>query len=277
MTVTVYAATCLVLVIFSLRRALQYAKMPIHLRWEVYPVPHEEPSRFAHGQSAPPELGPRREPEYLASSAQAKRKSHMTSITPSTQTLEAIVQGKVIRVQKGDLTALPVDAVVFYARQDLQLGAGFGSAIQARGGAAIKTELEKIGTVEMGGAVITSAGNMKARHIIHACGPKFQEPDREKKLRKCMQSALQQACARKLKTVAFPPMGAGFYGVPLDLCVKAMLDEVQRFLKTPSSIEEVIICVIDDREFKAFRPQLEALSAPGGSPDESDQSAVAVR
>jgi hypothetical protein len=56
-----------------------------------------------------------------------------------------------------------------------------------------------------------------------------------------------------------------------------MLDVVQQFLKTPSSIEEIIICVIDDRELKAFRPQFEALQAPGGSPHVSDQSAVAVR
>jgi O-acetyl-ADP-ribose deacetylase len=200
----------------------------------------------------------------------------MTATSPTTQPLEATVNGKRIRLQKGDLTALPVDAVVFYAREDLQLGAGFGSAIQSRGGAAIKQELDKIGRVEMGGAVITAAGNLQARHIIHACGPKFQEPDREKKLRKCMQSALEQVSTAKLKSVAFPPMGAGFYSIPLDLTVKVMLDVAQQFLKTPSSIEQVIICVIDDREFKAFRPQLEKMSAPGGSSHVSGQSAVAV-
>ena len=201
----------------------------------------------------------------------------MTPTTPSTQLLEATVNGKLIRLPKGDLTALPVDAVVFYARQDLQLGGGFGSAIQSRGGAAIKQELEKIGSVEMGGAVITSAGNMHARHIIHACGPKFQEPDREKKLRKCMQSALEQASAAKLKSVAFPPMGAGFYGVPLDLTARVMLEVVRQFLESPSSIEEVIICVMDDRELRAFRPQFEAMLAPGGSRHVPEQSAVAVR
>ncbi len=167
--------------------------------------------------------------------------------------------------------------MVFYARQDLQLGAGFGSAIQARGGAAVKKELEKIGTVEMGGAVITSGGNMKARHIIHACGPKFREPDVEKKLRRCMQSALEQAHAAQLRTVAFPPMGAGFYGVPLDLTAKVMLEVVQQFLQTPTTIEQVIICVMDDREFKAFRSPLEAIAVRGGGSDASEQCAVAVR
>ena len=193
------------------------------------------------------------------------------------QPLEVTVQGRIIRLQKGDLTALLVDAVVFYARQDLQLGAGFGSAIQSRGGDAVKQELAKIGAVEMGGAVITGAGKMKARHIIHACGPKFCEPGVEEKLRKCMQSALQQANAAQLKTIAFPPMGSGFYGVPLDLTVKVMLEVIQRFLETRTSIEEVILCVIDDREFKAFRPQLEAIAAKGGAQDVPGQPAVAVR
>lgn len=167
--------------------------------------------------------------------------------------------------------------MVFYARQDLQLGTGFGSAIQSRGGAAIKQELEKIGSVEMGGAAITSAGNMQARHIIHACGPKFREPDAEKKLRKCMQSALERVSTAKLKSVAFPPMGAGFYGVPLDVTARVMLEVVHRFLENPSSIEEVIICVIDDREFRAFRPHLEAMQAQGGRPHVPDEPTVAVR
>ena len=198
-------------------------------------------------------------------------------LATSVQPIDAAVQGKHIRLQKGDLTALAVDAVVFYARQDLQLGAGFGSAIQTRGGDAIKKELEKIGSVEMGAAVITGAGNMNARHIIHACGPKFHEANVEDKLRKCMQSALQQANTAQLKTVAFPPMGSGFYGVPLDLTARVMLEVIQRVFEAPTSIEQVIICVIDDREFKAFQMQMEAITAKGGVQHVSDQPVVTVR
>lgn len=197
--------------------------------------------------------------------------------TTSVQPVEVAVQGKLIRLQKGDLTALPVDAVVFYARQDLQLGAGFGSAIQSRGGEAIKKELEKIGSVEMGSAVITCAGNMKARHIIHACGPKFHETNAEDKLRKCMQSALQEANTAQLKTIAFPPMGSGFYGVPLDLTARVMLEVIQRVLETPTSTEQVIVCVIDDREFKAFQVQMEAITAKGEAQHVSDQPVITVR
>ena len=170
-----------------------------------------------------------------------------------------ISNGKIIRLEKSDLTALPVDAIVFYAREDLELGTGFGSAIQSRGGNAVKEELARIGRIAMGEAAITSAGNMAPRHIIHACGPKFQEPDREARLRRAIHSALEVAAAKGLSTVAFPAMGAGFYGVPLDLCATVMLDVISRFLARPGSVSEVVVCVVDNREFRAFLPKLEAL------------------
>jgi len=111
----------------------------------------------------------------------------------------------------------------------------------------------------MGEAVITGAGNMNAKHIIHACGPKFQEPDIEKKLRDCMRSSLRAADKAGVKTLAFPPMGTGFYGVPLDLSADIMLDCVKSFLEGDSSLEEVIICVIDYRDYAPFSKRMESL------------------
>ncbi len=164
-----------------------------------------------------------------------------------------------VRLIKDDLTALDVDAFVFYAREDLELGSGYGTAIQQRGGPSIKKELEQIGSLEMGQAVITGAGQLRARHIIHACGPKFHEPDLESKLRRCMRSALRVAAENGLRTVAFPPMGAGFYGVPRALCADVMLGEIADFLRQESSLQEVIICTIDAAEFNAFKDKVAAL------------------
>jgi O-acetyl-ADP-ribose deacetylase (regulator of RNase III) len=181
----------------------------------------------------------------------------MATVASILQAVVKGVNGKTIRLEKGDLTALPVDAFVFYAREDLELGSGFGSAITARGGAPVKKELERIGRIGMGQAVITTSGGMRPRHIVHACGPKFQESDVEPKLRACVQSALDAAAKAGFKTVAFPPMGAGFYGVPLDLCATVMVDIIQRFLEGRGAIEEVVICVIDNREFRAFQSKLQ--------------------
>jgi O-acetyl-ADP-ribose deacetylase (regulator of RNase III) len=170
---------------------------------------------------------------------------------------EKIVGKTVVRLQQGDLTALPADAFVYYARENLEIGAGFGTAIQVRGGDTIKKELQAIGHIQMGGAVITSAGKMNARHIIHACGPKFQEPELERKLRDCVLSALKCAEQNGVKKIAFPPMGAGFYGIPLDLCATVMLDVIQSYLRKGTDLEEVTICVIDKREFSAFQGEFE--------------------
>ena len=173
--------------------------------------------------------------------------------------VEKRVNRTLIRLMQGDQTALPVDAFVFYAREDLAIGSGFGTAIQMRGGVAVKKELEKIGKIKMGEAVITGGGAMNAKHIIHACGPKFQEPEIEKKLAQCMVSALKVANDNGIKTLVFPPMRAGFYGVPLELSARVMLDIIKTFVSGQTSLAEIIICVIDGREFGPFKKQLESL------------------
>ena len=171
--------------------------------------------------------------------------------------VEKTINRTVLRLRRGDLTALPVEAFVFYAKENLELGSGFGTAIQVRGGESIKTELRQIGSIGMGEAVITTAGNMSAKHIIHACGPKFQEPELEIKLRQCVFSTLKCADANGLASIAFPPMGAGFYGIPLELCARVMLQTIRSFVRDATSLREVIICVIDNREFAAFQSRLE--------------------
>ena len=146
-----------------------------------------------------------------------------------------------VRLQCGDLTALEVDAFVFYARQDLALGSGFGTAIQVRGGDTIKKELEKLERLQVGQAVVSGAGKLNAKFIVHACGPKFQEPDTEPKLRQTMASALQAAEEKEIKTLAFPPMGAGFYGAPLADCARIMVESIRGHLQGQTGLDEIII------------------------------------
>jgi len=180
-------------------------------------------------------------------------------MSPAVTSLEKPLHGARVRLEQGDLTALPVDALVFYAREDLALGSGFGTAIQSRGGDTIKKELAAIGAVKMGQAVMTGAGNLAARHIIHACGPKFQEPQVEEKLRASVSAALAIAHEAGLRSIAFPAMGAGFYGVPLDLCARVMLDAIDLALFGGVAPPEIIICVRDGREFAAFQKRMEEL------------------
>jgi O-acetyl-ADP-ribose deacetylase (regulator of RNase III) len=183
----------------------------------------------------------------------------MPEVKLETAPIEKKIHHTVLRLQKGDLTALPVDAFVYYAREDLALGSGYGTAIQLRGGDAIKKELGALGAIRMAEAVVTTAGRLKAKKIIHACGPKFHEPRLKEKLRDCMLSALAVADQSGFKSLAFPAMGAGFYGVPLPLCASVMLEAIRDFAYKETSLEEIIICVLDRREFAAFRDGIEKL------------------
>jgi O-acetyl-ADP-ribose deacetylase (regulator of RNase III) len=167
--------------------------------------------------------------------------------------------GKTIRLMKGDVTDLEVDAFAFYAAEDLSLGSGYGTAIAVRGGATIQEELNGRGPLPVGEAVLTGAGEMKARYIIHAVGPKFQEEDEETKLHKTMISALKCAEEKALKRVAFPPMGTGFYGIAVERCARVMLSTIRERLNGQSPLEEVIVCVRDTREIGPFSSELEAL------------------
>jgi len=172
------------------------------------------------------------------------------------------IGGRTLHLIRDDITLLDVDAFVFYAQHDLALGSGFGNAISVRGGPTIKQELDELGPVETGDVVVSAAGNLKARHILHAVGPRFNEPDTEAKLRTTLVNCLKAADENGLKRIALPPMGTGFYAVPLDLCARVMVETIKDYLDGQTGIEEVVICVVDQRELAPFEAQLASLSSP---------------
>ena len=112
----------------------------------------------------------------------------------------------------------------------------------------------------MGEAVVSSAGKMKAKYIVHAVGPKFQEEDTPKKLRTTVLNSLKRADEKEIERLAFPAMGAGFYGIPVDLCAEVMLETIKSYLDGETGIKEVIICVFDSVWFQTFQSQLAKLN-----------------
>ncbi len=175
------------------------------------------------------------------------------------------VHQSTLRLTRADITALDVEAFVFYARPDLALGSGFGNAIARRGGPGIKRELDAVGAIPATEAVVTGGGQLKARHIVHAAGPVFQEDDLESKLRATVLNALRRADERGITQIAFPPMGAGFYGIPLPVCIGVMLEAITAYLSGRTGIREVLLCANDGREYAAFESRLAALSPPGAT------------
>lgn len=169
------------------------------------------------------------------------------------------INGRIVRVLQADVTDLDIDGFVFYAQSDLKLGSGFGSAISIRGGPTVQEELDKLAPLELTHAVVSGAGNLKANHIIHANGPKFQEAGLEDKLKATVLNALKAADGKGIKRLAMPPMGTGFYGVPLDTSARVSLEAVREYLRGDTMLEEVTICAHDNREFKPFEKILQEL------------------
>ena len=172
-------------------------------------------------------------------------------------TIEKKINGKVIRLVKDDITDIDVEAFVYDITDDAKLGTGYGSAIQARGGKVVQDELDAIGSCPKGNAIITSAGKMKAKHIIHVNGPKFHEPNQESILRGSIEAVLKKANEKKISQLAFPPIGTGFYQVDLGLCTGIMTEIVTKHLQGATSLNEVIFVAFDTREFKPFQAKME--------------------
>ena len=161
-----------------------------------------------------------------------------------------------IELVQGDITESDTDAIVNAANSQLILGAGVAGAIRAKGGPSIQEECNAIGHCPVGGAVITGGGNLKARHVIHAVGPRQGEGDEETKLKNATLNSLKVADQNNLKSITFPAISTGIFGFPLDACARIMLTTTQEYLTGNTNIERVVFALFDDKSLKAFGNQI---------------------
>jgi O-acetyl-ADP-ribose deacetylase (regulator of RNase III) len=164
-----------------------------------------------------------------------------------------------IELVQGDITESDTDAIVNAANSQLTLGAGVAGAIRSKGGPSIQEECNAIGHCPVGGAVITGGGNLKARHVVHAVGPRQGEGDEEEKLKNATLNSLKVADQNHLKSITFPAISTGIYGFPLDACARIMLTATKEYLSGTTIIERVVFALFDDKSFKAFKDQLEKM------------------
>jgi O-acetyl-ADP-ribose deacetylase len=162
-----------------------------------------------------------------------------------------------IEVMKGDLTEMDVDAIVNAANNDLQLGGGVAGAIRRKGGDVIQKECNEIGSIPIGGAAITSGGNLKARHVIHAASMQLGGRTTAHALRACTAHSLRIAAQQALKTIAFPAVGTGIAGFPMDECAEIMLHEAADHLERGTSLEKIYFVLFDDAGLKVFQKALQ--------------------
>jgi O-acetyl-ADP-ribose deacetylase (regulator of RNase III) len=145
-----------------------------------------------------------------------------------------------------------VDAIVNAANNDLQLGGGVAGAIRRKGGPAIQQECNQIGPIEIGGAAITTGGNLKAKYVIHAASMRLGGATTAESLRGSTRNSLARAKEKGVRSVAFPAVGTGIAGFPMKDCAAIMLEEVVGHLKGATSVEQVRFVLFDQAALKAF-------------------------
>ena len=158
-----------------------------------------------------------------------------------------------IIIEKGDITAMEVDAVVNAANTDLILGAGVAGAIRRKGGPTIQKDCNEHGRVALGEAAITGAGDLPTRYVIHAASMGQESLTTEKSLADSTRNSLLRAEEKALKSIAFPASGTGVAGFPVDRCAEIMFQETVLFLKNSKSLEMVYFVLFDDRTYNAFK------------------------
>ena len=172
------------------------------------------------------------------------------------------IAGKIFRLVQGDITGRDVDAIVNAANSYLQHGGGVAGAIVKKGGYIIQEESDKIGFTPVGTAVITTAGKLSARFVIHAVGPRIGEGDEDNKLRSAVLNSLLLASEKGLKSISMPAISSGIFGFPKDRCANILVRTALNYIKEnpKSSLESIEFCVYDDLTTGHFKKEFDKIS-----------------
>ena len=163
-------------------------------------------------------------------------------------------------IERGDLTDWEVDAIVNAANSHLWMGAGVAGAIKRKGGVIIEEEAVRQGPIEAGEAVITTAGNLPATHVIHAAAMGQDLKTDAPKIAQATRSSLALADKRKLTSIAFPALGTGVGGFPASAAAEAMLGAVVAHLKAgTTSLRKIAFVLYQEEAWKAFTDALKRL------------------
>lgn len=179
--------------------------------------------------------------------------------------LSKSIAGKIIRLEKGDITVVKAEAIVNAANSQLAGGGGVDGAIHRAAGPAIMRELDairaRIGRCAPGKAVATGAGRLNAKHIFHAVGPVYRDGahGEQEQLASCYRECLGMAAERDLKTIAFAAISTGIYGYPLDDAAAIAIREIAAFLRHPNSVEEVRMVLFNEEALGAFEQALDGI------------------
>ncbi len=203
------------------------------------------------------------------------REARATVTVPRDTTPTTVIDGVRLILLQGDITDQEVDAIVNAANTTLLGGGGVDGAIHRRGGPAILAECQIIrdreGGCPTGSAVITGAGNLPARHVIHTVGPVWSGGQRgeETLLRAAYRSSLERAREHGLATIAFPSISTGAYRYPIVEASRVALDEVATAISAQAlhreGLEEVRFVLFSSADQKTYQRALKGVGSAGSS------------
>lgn len=170
--------------------------------------------------------------------------------------IQVKINNSILELVEGDITEMQTDAIVNAANARLILGGGVAGAIRKKGGPKIQEECNKIGGTYIGGAVITTAGNLKAKYVIHAVGPQMGEGNEDQKLKNATLNSLKLTDEHNLKSISFPAISTGIFGFPIQRCAEIMLRTTINYLKGQTSLEKVVFCLFGQDSYTVFENQL---------------------
>jgi O-acetyl-ADP-ribose deacetylase (regulator of RNase III) len=176
--------------------------------------------------------------------------------------------GKVLRLVRGDITVIRVDAMVNAANSGLHGGGGVDGAIHRAGGPAIMKDLDEIrssqGGCPTGSAVATGAGALPAQYVFHAVGPIYGDSKRREAelLRSCYETCLAMGEERGVRTISFPAISTGAYGYPMREAARIALEATRAHLgREGSGIREVLFVLATTEAYDVHSSVLSGLSA----------------
>lgn len=171
-----------------------------------------------------------------------------------------------IEIVKADITKMSVDAIVNAANTSLLGGGGVDGAIHRVGGPAILEDCRKIiakqGGCKVGEAVITTAGNLPAKYVVHTVGPVWNGGNKHEaeKLASCYTKALLLAKDHHCKSVAFPNISTGIYKFPKDLAAQIASETVYKFVTEQPYIEKIVFVCFDEENYEPTNNQVQKLN-----------------
>lgn len=175
--------------------------------------------------------------------------------------MEIKINKSLLVITEGDITNESTEAIVNAANQRLVGGGGVDGAIHRAGGPSIMQECRKIGSCPTGHAVITSAGNLKAKYVIHTVGPIYRGENKKEAilLKNAYLESLKLASTKKIKSIAFPAISTGIYGYPIHKAAYIALKTTIKYLKENDDIKLVRFVLFNSNTFSIFNEELKRL------------------